>query len=264
MKLQFLGTGAADWPNPGPKVGAGRRFSSQCLNDHVLLDCGPMTLDAMNEFGLDPNALSDIVIGHPHGDHYDFATIAAIAARRNPDAEALVLHLNTAAAKALNKKQSELPDNLRVEPFQPGDAFSCGDLHFHALPANHSLERAGERAAHFYIESVQQETLFYALDGSWLPSATWGFLKSKRLDLIIWELTCGDRDDWRLFEHCNLGMLKIMTNVFRNYGLLKPDTRMFCSHLARTLCPDQAIFAPYLAEHGYILAWDGMILDTGK
>lgn len=264
MKLQFLGTGAADWPNPGPKVGPGRRFCSQCLNGRVLLDCGPMALDAMDEFRLDPTALSDVVISHPHGDHYDFPVIAAIAARREPAAEPLVLHLNAAAAKALCKQQPAIPDNLHLAPFVPGDVFTCGDLQFHALPANHRLERAGELAAHFYIESAQQETLFYALDGAWLLKDTWGFLKTKRLDLIIWELTCGDKDDWRVFEHCNLAMLKIMTKVFRNYGLLKPDTQMFCSHLARTLCPDQANFAPYLAEQGYVLAWDGMCVDTGK
>lgn len=264
MKLLFLGTGAADWPDPGPKVGNGRRFSSLRLNDNILIDCGPMTLQALDEFHVNTDDLTDIVISHPHGDHYDIEVIKAIATRRSADRPPLQLHLNAAAAKTAVKQHPDLPPGLQLAPFVPGDDFSCGDVRFHALPANHRLERANELAAHFFIVSSQQESLFYALDGAWLPGETWGFLRKQRLDLIVWELTCGDKDDWRLFEHCNLGMLKIMTKVFRNNGLLKPDTQMFCSHLARTLCPDHSSFAPYLAEHGYILAWDGMSVDTGK
>jgi hypothetical protein len=267
MKIQFLGTGAADWPNPGLKVGDGRRFSSLCLNKQIIIDCGPMTLDAMDEFGVDSAALSHILIGHPHADHYNFDTIAAIAARRQASKvnTPLVLHLNAAAADKLRAQLPEgLPAGLQLAPFLPSDAFQCGELQVQALPANHHLEQADELAAHFYIESPRQESLFYALDGAWLLKEAWAFLRTRRLDLIIWELTCGDQDDWRIFDHCNLAMLKTMTRSFRKCGLLKPETQMFCSHLARTLCPDHHIFAPYLSEQGYILAWDGMCVDTGK
>ena len=69
MQILFLGTGAADWPNPGPKVGKGRRFSSLLLNQTILIDCGPMALDAIREFDVNVNLITDIVIGHGHGDH---------------------------------------------------------------------------------------------------------------------------------------------------------------------------------------------------
>ena len=67
MQILFLGTGAADWPNPGPKVGKGRRFSSLLLNQTILIDCGPMALDAIREFDVNVNLITDIVIGHAHG-----------------------------------------------------------------------------------------------------------------------------------------------------------------------------------------------------
>ena len=80
MQILFLGTGAADWPNPGPKVGKGRRFSSLLLNQTILIDCGPMALDAHREFDVNVNLITDIVIGHGHGDHINMPIILEIAA----------------------------------------------------------------------------------------------------------------------------------------------------------------------------------------
>ena len=77
MRILFLGTGAADWEDPGKHVNGGRRFTSQLLDETILLDCGPMTWEAIEEFGVDVDKLTDIVIGHPHSDHFNVA--AAIA-----------------------------------------------------------------------------------------------------------------------------------------------------------------------------------------
>ncbi|NLF60023.1 MAG: MBL fold metallo-hydrolase, partial [Lentisphaerae bacterium] len=82
MHLLFLGTGAADWPDPGVSVKNGRRFASLLLEQHILVDCGPMTLGAVEEFRVDVNQLTDIIIGHPHGDHFDFRTVCELARRR--------------------------------------------------------------------------------------------------------------------------------------------------------------------------------------
>lgn len=115
MELHFLGTGAADWPDPGHQVGDGRRFASLLLDKSLLLDCGPMTLAAINEFQVDVNLLSNIIIGHPHGDHFDFQVICALASRRRKDAPPLQLHLNSVACSRA-QVPPELCGRLQVIP----------------------------------------------------------------------------------------------------------------------------------------------------
>ena len=54
VELLFLGTGAADWPSKYPpsekhlKKGEVRGMSSVLIKGHILIDCGPTVLDAMN------------------------------------------------------------------------------------------------------------------------------------------------------------------------------------------------------------------------
>lgn len=265
MELHFLGTGAADWPDPGHRVGDGRRFASQLLGQTLLLDCGPMTMGAIDEYQVDVNLLSDIIIGHPHGDHFHFPTICALARRRLPAAVPLRLHLN-AIATARAQVPPELQKQLQVMPYQPGDTFTCGQFTCQAVAANHNCD-FGEQAAHLLLSHESGVRLFYALDGSWLPSSTWNVLRRQQqpVDAIIWELTCGEVDDWRLGEHCNLAMVEAMTRALRaNSQLISSETVLFCSHLARSLCPQHFFFAPLLAGRGYTLAYDNLRCQLGR
>jgi len=66
MQIQFLGSGDA--------FGSGGRFNTCLLvttpDDRFLLDCGASAMVAINRFGVDPNAISMILLTHLHGDHF--------------------------------------------------------------------------------------------------------------------------------------------------------------------------------------------------
>ncbi len=255
MELLFLGTGAADWPDPGPRVGKGRRFSSLLLNQTLLVDCNAMTPAACDEFAVDVNRLTDIVIGHPHGDHYSPDGLMAVAKRRLPSLPPLTLHLNAPTVAELLEQQPDFASTFSVSPYLPGDCICCNGFQITSFLANHF---DGVKAAQLFIESDSHETLFYGLDGAWLLRKTFEFLRTRSIDGIIWDSTSGDNDDWRLFEHNNLDMIRLMTKTLRLVGTLKPTTRQFCTHLARSLCPPHEEFAPKLATEGYELAYDGL------
>jgi ribonuclease BN (tRNA processing enzyme) len=67
MKLQFLGSGDA--------FGSGGRFNT-CFHlerkehGHVLVDCGASSMVAIRKWGVDPNAISTVLVSHLHGDHF--------------------------------------------------------------------------------------------------------------------------------------------------------------------------------------------------
>ena len=53
MKLQFLGTGAADWSPKKPEKGEHRWLSSALINDDLLIDPGPCVFDALEKYSIE-------------------------------------------------------------------------------------------------------------------------------------------------------------------------------------------------------------------
>jgi ribonuclease BN (tRNA processing enzyme) len=67
MRLQFLGSGDA--------FGSGGRFNTcfhleRKAHGNVLIDCGATSMVAIRKWGVDPNAISTVLISHLHGDHF--------------------------------------------------------------------------------------------------------------------------------------------------------------------------------------------------
>lgn len=110
MRFQFLGCGDA--------FGSGGRFQT-CF--HVagreagfLIDCGASSLVALKRHGVDPNAVSTILITHLHGDHFGglpFLLLDAqlVSRRRDP--------LVVAGPPGLRKRLTEA-----MECFFPGSS----------------------------------------------------------------------------------------------------------------------------------------------
>ena len=262
MRLLFLGTGAADWPNPGAHSNGGRRFSSLLLDDAILIDFNAMSMDAVREFHVDVDKITDIVISHPHDDHFNMKAIEELAMQREASLPPLVVHVNT---KAIERSQPspEASGRLQLAGYLPGDSFECNGYAFESYAANHALEVPGELSAHLVVTCPSGERLFYTLDGSWFPSRTWGCLrKATPVDAVVWEMTCGTLYDWRVGEHCNLDMIACEAKFLTTFGFLKPGIPMFCSHIMRGACGDMEQLRKDVNEAGFIVAEDGMRFTT--
>ncbi|TAJ41818.1 MAG: MBL fold metallo-hydrolase [Reyranella sp.] len=67
MRLQFLGSGDA--------FGSGGRFNTcfhleRAAEGNVLIDCGASSMVAIRKWGVEPNAVSTVLVSHLHGDHF--------------------------------------------------------------------------------------------------------------------------------------------------------------------------------------------------
>src|SRR5438045_9066267 len=67
MRLQFLGSGDA--------FGSGGRFNTcfhleRSQHGNLLIDCGASSMVAIRKWGVDPNAISTVLVSHLHGDHF--------------------------------------------------------------------------------------------------------------------------------------------------------------------------------------------------
>lgn len=263
MKLRFLGTGAADWPRPGKTVGDGRRTSSLLLDDRILVDCSVQTLDAIDEFHVDVDQITDVVVSHPHFDHYFPAAVAELARRRSASLPPLVLHVNHHVARL---GLYPFPAQVACRAYRPGDEFECSGAHVRTYTANHMLDEADVPvAAHLLFETAEGKSLLYLLDGSWMLPQTFDGLRKWRgesgrgLDVVVWELTCGTGASYRIFHgHCNLDMIRIEADGLRDFDILRKGTKMFCSHIAHYIGKSQDELAAEIAPHGFTLARDGL------
>lgn len=121
VEIQFLGSGDA--------FGSGGRFHTCVLvsagSVRFLIDCGASSLIAMRRFGVDPNAVSMILLSHLHGDHFAgvpfFLLDAQFVSRR---AQPLVIAGPPGTKKRMTEAREVLfPGSSAVELPFPFDVF---------------------------------------------------------------------------------------------------------------------------------------------
>ncbi|MDD2600169.1 MAG: MBL fold metallo-hydrolase [Kiritimatiellae bacterium] len=259
MELLFLGTGAADWPGNYPPIerelarGEVRGLSSMLVNGHILIDCGPTVLDVMKRYKVDFASVTDLLLTHTHSDHFHQKTLLAIADARDAKLEPLRLWAHPEALKLA-------PKSSRIEkhPVEIGETFKLHEFDITGLESNHLVTSTQEKCLYYLLEGATKN-LLYATDGSWLLKKTWEYLQTKRVDVLIWDATIGEQaGDYRIFEHNDLAMIRHMNQTLKNRNIIKPDTKIILTHMARTLHPPHNQLEEKLLLEGLIPAYDGM------
>lgn len=260
-RLLFLGTGAADWPAlpedaPFPQPTSYRSNAALLVDGHILVDGGPRLMPCLRALRLDAGAISDLLITHSHSDHYNAAQVSALAAV--PRQERLRIWYPDGAQLGLDSFAA-----VELHPLLPGDTARPAGYEALALAANHLMETTSETALMYLFNNTACRWL-YATDGSWLLIRSWRRLRAERaLDALLIDATLGDvTDDWRIFEHNSLPMVRQMTAAMRRWGVLAPDAVVVLTHLARdTHLPPGAMAARDSVE-GWVTALDGMELTV--
>ena len=260
MKLEFLGTGAADYNLERDCNDVEfRRFSSTMLNETVLFDPGPHIFHYAETFGRTDlfDRLETVLITHSHGDHINAESVRRLAElcpnckfAGSPESLGVLLDAGVEV------------DFTVVKPFEE---YTFGEYTVTPLFANHNTHNGNEQALLYSVE-MGGKRLFYATDTAWLPAATWDYITTKPHDAMVFELTIGEASyDFRIFTHTNLDMLRIMLRTIRHHdkrcNAAKYGCKFFTTHHAKTLHPDHATLAATLAPLNVTPAYDGMIAE---
>lgn len=252
-ELIFVGTGAADW-DINNKTEDFRRFSSALLNGEMMLDCGPHIFDYATDFACEDlyDGVAYILLSHTHGDHFKKESVLALAQRQK------ICVLCDGHKKELIGEH----ENITYIELEPLVDVTVGGYTITPLLANHMMVMDGNHYAfHFIIKTPDEKTLFYGLDGAWFLCPSWARMCQETYDVMLFDATVGDSDDWRLFEHNTVPMLRMMLTGIKEKELLKPEGKYVAAHLARTLHPSKAETEKIFAECGMLTAYDGMKLD---
>lgn len=239
MKIRFLGTGAADW-NGADGRGEHRRRTSTLFDDTLLIDYTREVRDMLPRGA----CIRHILITHSHADHFDPEAIAGLAPA------ILSAHESWTDKIAI--------PGIEVRPVKIGQWTQAGEYDVMAMPSNHSTSTPGERTVHYLLKKNGQLFL-YATDGAWLLNEELHLMKGMNLSGMAIDATIGDghEGDFRVFEHNSLPMIRIMVNTMKKTGLLKPEAKVFLTHMARTLHGTQKEVEAGVTEP-FVVCFDGM------
>ena len=233
FEIFFVGTGAGDFPVSRYGRPGVRGYSSVLLNDKVLIDAGITVYSALKRFGVDVGKIEEVLFTHSHKDHcHDKAVIGLLEERKRLGCKPLVCH---GEARVINKIKSFLPEVLAGEiickPCKPYEEFTCGKWKVVPVPANHTADFPEEQCLHFIING-EKKSLFYALDGGWLCAGTWGYIRSKSIDMVIWDGTLEASGDRRVFVHNDTRMVREMIASLNVVKTFHAETIHVLSHLS--------------------------------
>lgn len=251
-ELLFLGTGAADW-DTNAKSGFFRRNSAALLNGELMIDCGPHIFDFAEDFsqGVYDN-VTDIVITHNHSDHFNKDSVLRLAKDRK-----IRVFGDAQIEEALGDSE-----NIEFIKAVPYTRQKVGRYSVISLLANHHIVADGDKfALHYIIKTPDGKTLFYGCDGAWFLRPTWNTMLEYKFDAMVLDCTVGDMDDWRLFEHNTIPMLRTMMKAVREKELMNEGGTVIASHLARTLHVSHEETAKILAKMDMLTAYDGMTAE---
>lgn len=250
-EMIFLGTGAADWNLAMKNEGFFRRNSSCLIDKKLLIDPGAHIFSFIEDFNVPDlfDELTDIIVTHFHSDHINKESVLRLAENRS---------LRVGCDKRTMEHIGEHP-NITYTLFKPYIEYNVGDMIVTPLLANHDIVADGENFAfNYYIETKDGKSIFYGLDSAWILRPTWEYLKKKKFDAFVFDCTVGDKDDWRLFEHNTIPMIRKMVEEINAKELIKEGGKLIASHMARTLHKSHEDTAEILEKINMITAFDGM------
>lgn len=258
MQILFLGTGAAD--HHFDQYGSSSEVRGSCstlINGKILIDAGPTGYAGLKRFGISPNDLSALLITHDHADHCSLENILRIQLERDKTLEPLKIYLPPLAMKKYSAEINK-SDALLI-PLDEGMSFTLDDFTITPLPANHQVP-SGDQCFWFLMESAAGN-LLYALDGAWFRTKSAKLIGAKPLSWIIWDATMLEAGDWRSFEHNDLQMIKMQIAALKNCKCVTEKTVHILDHMARTLWPNPAESTAIAQQNGFIMAYDGLLLE---
>lgn len=260
MKIEFLGTGAADWSIKNRVEGAEfRRFSSALIDDELLIDPGPHIFDYAERAGKPDlfDGVRNIIVTHSHGDHFNANTVAKLCVGR----PCTIWADGTVIRPLMAALGNETAQQIDFRPLVSRKPTPIGEYLITPLRSNHATDNPGEQTLNYIVERAGKR-IFYGLDSGWIMYDSFCEIRKFRFDAMVFEATIGDvPDDDRIFGHTSLEMIEIMLRSLRRLKVYDADSRIIISHMARTLHTPHAQLEERCRPLGIIPAYDGMVAE---
>lgn len=234
LEVLFVGTGDAFGSG-------GRRYSAILVRDGqhtLLLDCGPTTLNGLQELGVDPREIDAVAISHFHGDHaagtpfllldyvFEHPRTTSLEIIGPPGIEELTLGMSSAFCYETERSRAY---ELRFREFSPGTrvelsgfAVTPAVAHHHPETKPHMLRvEGGDRSLFFTGDTGWHEALPTVVADVNLLIAECVFMEEK----FEYHLSYSKLDETRdRFDCDRLLLTHLGSEVLSNLDLVHFDT----------------------------------------
>lgn len=283
MTITFLGTAAANaYPEAfckcrncaqarmlgGPSL---RKRSAALINDDLLIDLGPDIMAASHMHGRPLDDVRYCLQTHAHADHLDLshllsrspsygvagAPVLEFYASRETLERATETFERDLAGYNLLSPEAEKYLNLKIHRIPPLEFFTVGPYSVMAFPANH----APGMGAMLYAIEASGRAVFYGTDTATLFEQTWQTFRQHkmRFDVVILDHTYGPKQPGS--DHLSAHQVIEHADRMRVEGVLAPHARVFATHIAHEGNPTHTDLAAFARQHGYEVAYDGLVLN---
>ncbi len=150
------------------------------------------------------------------------------------------------------EEQKEL--KLKVFPLEHFQTLQVGSYEVTAFPSNH------DDSCDSLIFAISQGkvSILYGTDTDTLPESFWENLREKtiKFDVVILDHTYGPNIDGE--GHLNANKFIEHINRMDKNNFLKPNARVFATHISHEGNYNHEKFSEYAKKHNYEVAYDGL------
>jgi phosphoribosyl 1,2-cyclic phosphate phosphodiesterase len=280
MKVTFLGTAAAT-AMPLPFCNCNickeanklkgkdlRKRASVVINDDLLIDLGPDSINACYQYGVDLSGIKYIVQTHAHSDHFDaghMITRHPEYAAQNVNPVTLIASNKTLyAMNKMLKDEDESADlfsvdfleklKLTIKNISHSETISADDYSITALDSLHDINQQ----ALIYLITCRDKTILYGTDLSEISEDVFNLFENKRIDILILDQTYGE--GYNAGGHLDAGQLKIIINRLKQMGTITDTTHIFATHISHEGNDTHEKMQSLANEYNYDIAYDGLII----
>lgn len=277
MKIQFLGTGAAegvpamfcdcDYCKTIRSLGEGEyRTRSQVLIDGCLsIDFPPEAYAHSLKFAVQLSQLKYVLVTHSHMDHFyahDFILRGyKYAELSQPKLE---IYGNAEVKKVFEEctareMKPEVAPHVSVCVIEPYQVFNIGKYKVITIPANHSKT---EDALLFYVEHEGKGYL-HLYDTGRIDDEAFDFLavNSAKADVVCFDCTFVEHTGGEFSRHMGIEDDMLMKEKLLKRGLINENTKLVISHFSHNSNPTRGRLSKIEKQYGVTAAYDGYSIE---
>ena len=281
MKIKVLGTAAAtSMPlgfcncdvckkarqNGGKDI---RKRSSIIINDEMLIDLGPDSINACNIYGIDTGKIKYLIQTHSHSDHFDgghFVTRWSEYATKNLNHLDIYCSYGTALdmnnwikenEPSLDLFKEECKKDLKYELhiIKHGDIEKINDYEITAIDSKHD-ERIESL---IYIISYKEKNLLYGTDLLKITEEAWKIIDNYKLDIVFLDQTYGE--GFNNGGHLDESEIKKIIEDMNEHGITTQEAKIYATHISHEGNNTHEIMEAKAKLSGYSIAYDGMEIN---
>lgn len=273
MKLTYFGTAAAEGipavfcncencryarEHGGKEI---RTRSQAMINDDLLIDFPADSLMHANLYGVDFCKVSNLLITHPHEDHWypkELTYLHTGFSHPASDYPGLTVYGGADAAEKFRQAMGK-SGTVTMKIAEPYVPFAVGRYTVTALCANH-----GGGNPYNYIISDGEKTLLYAHDTDLYQEETLAYLAGTDLhfDLISLDCTEANRQEMTYEGHMCITKNRTMVRDLRERGCVDDTTTVILNHFTHnTVNVSYREFSEIAARDGFLISYDGMSVE---